>query len=196
MNLRGDGRRYECADRQSFRHALAHSEDETARGVIGNTSTLSGRDNEPIVRSRSTRPVPGRVATPIRAISRTRSGRVQAGNETSSSAPIRKTGSSRSRSSSDSTVRAKGSSDTSTSRIGANASSASARRICGAVSTTLCPGSATTRTSSRPRAKWPTASRARARCPLCGGSKAPPRIPTRALGSRSPPLTARSGHRR
>ena len=53
------------------------------------------------------------------------------------------------------------------------------------VSTSLCPGSATTRTSRRSSPKCSIASRASATCPLWGGSKAPPRIPTAPLTSRS-----------
>ena len=73
---------------------------------------------------------------------------------------------------------ANGSRETSASSRAANASSARVSLISGAVSTSLCPGSATTRTSSRSRRKWSTASRASATCPSWGGSKAPPRIPT------------------
>ena len=83
------------------------------------------------MRSSSARSVPGRVAAPMRASSSTRSGRVQVGNATSSSAPSRKTGSSRPSASSESTVRANGSSDTSASAIAAKASSARRSLISG-----------------------------------------------------------------
>ncbi len=159
-------------------------------GSIENSSTRSGRVIFASTASRAERSVPGRVATPSRASSSTRSGSFHVRKSANSSAPIRNTGSSRRSASSASTVRAYGSSATSASSSGANASSARNSRMRGSVSTSLWPGSATTRTSNRSSRKCRTAASASATCPTCGGSNAPPRIPV------APPTPIRAPRRR
>src|SRR5262249_2650778 len=102
------------------------------------------------------------------------------------SAPTRKTGSSKRRSRSVSTVRACGSSSTSSS---GNAARASASLTSAAVATSLCPGWATTRTTKRSKPNRARASRTSATWPTCGGSKTAPKRPV--TGTRSSPRRRR-----
>ena len=70
------------------------SDEATSSGLIENSSTRSGRDSCESTASTAARSVPGRVATPSRASSSTRSGSFQVRNAANSSAPMRNSGSS------------------------------------------------------------------------------------------------------
>ena len=170
----GRGRR--SADRA--RRARGSPTTRPASGGIGNSSTRSGRDSEAMTRSSSSA-IGARAASPRRAVRARARGRaasrrergelVGADQEDGVVEPQRLERVDRAR---ERVERASAPS------IAANASSASSEPGLGGVSTSLWPGSATTRTSRRSSPKWSIASRASATWPLCGGSKAPPRIPT------------------
>ena len=131
LDLRGHRGRDEIVDRQPGRDPLANLGGRDGQRCDREQLDPSGRESEAITPPRSARSVPGRVAAPIRASSSTRSGRTQVGKAASSSAPSRKRGSSSPSASSESTVRAKGSRETSATSIEANASSASCSRSSG-----------------------------------------------------------------
>ena len=180
VDLGRDGGGDEAVDRQPRRDPVADlRRRDVERRDREELDPVGPRRAWRTTRSSSARSVPGRVAAPMRASSSTRSGRVQVGNAASSSAPIRKTGSSRPSASSESTVRANGSSDTSASSIVAKASSASAKPdLRRRVDVLVARDRRRRGRAAASSRKWSIASRASATCPLCGGSKAPPKIPT------------------
>ena len=180
-NLGCNGRRAR-GRRSAAPHATRSrtSDEETASGVIGKSSTRSGRASDRTTRSRvdevAARPCrcadASQLEHPIRVASRSETQRARRHRSETR-------GHARPSASSESTVRPNGSRETSASSRVAKASSASASLTCGWRLDDPCdPGSATTRTSRRDSAKWSIASRARATCPSCGGSNAPPKIPT------------------
>ena len=172
-------RRAERALRPALRRATRSriSDDAMSSWSIGNSSTRSGcrACRAPIGGDRGS--VPGRIATPIRASSRTRSGCFQVGTRRTRPPRSGRADRRNPRASSESTVRPCGSSATSAWSIGWKASSVSRSRTAAGVATALWPGCSTTRTSSLSRSNRAIAPRARARWPLCGGSNAPPRMP-------------------
>src|SRR6185295_911762 len=174
--------------------------EDTPISGISTTSARPGSPRRSSAAFASSSTAPGREAIPRRASSRIRCGSRQASKLAATSAPIRKTNSSRGRASlNSSSVRTENDGPSrlvSTSEASSPGSVSAASRaissrsaLPGSGSILLCGASpvGTSRTSLNP--SWNAASCPSTRCPMCGGLNAPPRTP---MAATAPPTPVRA----